>query len=130
MKKEKYNHNAEDFATALHLDKDELFDIAIKGFELHLTKGEPLSKCIVEIVNGLVENKSDEIKIFAAGIVFSQILSMTQDELIETGDLHKSKTMVMTKKDFLPFTTKDLLKSIRDEMENDNGKESKDNGSN
>ena len=132
MAKEKYNHGEADFMTALQLDKDELFDIAIKGFDKHFTKGVPLSKCILEMVESMKSNSEKELKIFAAGIIFSQLLSMTKDDddVMGSTDLHKSRKVITTTQKIMPFDAKDLLKSIRDEMETKTDNDTKSTDSN
>jgi hypothetical protein len=109
-KKVKYDHSNRDFMAALGLDKDELFDLTRIGFELHVIEGKSVSECILAMVQQMKANGADELQIFSAGMVFSQLLGGMKDK-------DKFKLLRSSIKDAtLPFTAQDLMKSIRDEL--------------
>jgi hypothetical protein len=113
-----YNHKNPDFIQALGLNKDELFDIGRIGFEMHVLNLRPVSECIM--VESMKNDKSTELKIFAAGMIFSQVMIALKDKEASK-DLMKSIVKVhASSKSNLPFTTEDLMKSIRDEMDGQN----------
>lgn len=108
---EKYNHNDSDFMRALNLDKDELMDMAKIGFEMHMIEGKPISKCILAMVDAMKKDMANELKMFAAGMVFAQVLSVLKDK-----DHSKLLKRSIVRKD-MPFNAEDLMKSIRDELD-------------
>lgn len=113
-----YNHNNPDFIQALGLNKDELFDIGRIGFEMHVLELKPASECILKMVESMKSDKSSELKIFAAGMIFSQLMIALKDK-DNSKDLLKSivKVHASSAKTSMPFNTEDLMKSIRDEMD-------------
>lgn len=138
MAKEKYNHNEADFMAALNMSKDEIFDIASDGLEDHLVRNLSISECIVKMVKSMKSNAAEDIKMFVAGMMFSQILQiskkkggdiekhMKQLDRIEQMERFEHESPKRIGKLNLPFTSKDLLKSVRDEMESKSQKAPKD----
>jgi len=116
MAKKKINHDSKDFVTALGIDKNDIIDAVETGFKMHMTEEKPLSECILEVAKKLKKGRKptdNDLKMFSAGMVLSTALSSVRGEPL--GALLKS--MKKRQDNDLAFTTDDLLKSIRDEMD-------------
>lgn len=163
-----YNHNENDFISALNLNdsKKEIVDAVEAGVKLHIQKKVAMSKAILKMAVEIgIENPTkDELKMLSVGIMFAKAISMLHEKaLFETigsimpggilggldplsilNSLKKSGTMdPMTvlkniKKDKkgkdvsdeanelekaikakLPFTTDDLMRSVKNELNTD-----------
>lgn len=112
----KINHELKDFIAALGINKDEIISAIEPGFTMHMTDGKPLSECILEIVKKLKKGRKytdSELKMFSAGMVLSTALSGVKGEPLSAF----LKSMKKHHNSDLSFTSDDLLKSIRDEMD-------------
>ena len=123
----KHNHKKQDFLSALNLNVDDLFEISKVGFDMHFIERRPISECVEKMAEMMKTQVSSEVKIFAAGMVFAQLLEAAKQKHGTLDDLLEKSIRLEKKKKTLPFTGKDLMKSIKDELENEKGEGTEDN---
>jgi hypothetical protein len=109
---ENFNHKHSDFIKALNLDKDEILQIVKNGIKIHIIDGEPISKCITEMVKEMKGSQPSDVKFVVVGIIFSEIIS-TMKLKTSIKDIMGSTII----NEVLPFNADDLRKSIRDELD-------------
>lgn len=120
-----FNHKNIDFLASLNLKE---FESQITGLIRdvlmdHVLNGATLSKCAITMAAklGIPNPTVNDLKLLAAGVLLGQTVSQLKEKMVDdllSGKINAPDLLAKeTEEKDLPFTSDDVMRSIKDELD-------------